>query len=169
MSGAVHLREDLREGRGPFLRSRRMVAALSLATISSLGLVALYQLGILKRLPQPSCGAFDTEKVNGSRQAYEKLEVPDAILGIGSYAATLGLAAMGGENRAQTQPWIPLALSAKAIADAAQAGKLTRDSWRKHGAFSIYSLIAAAATLLALPFTLPEAVAAFNAWKKRLH
>ncbi len=36
----------------------------------------------------------------------------DAFIGLGSYAATMGLAAMGAKDRAKTQPWIPLALAA---------------------------------------------------------
>lgn len=86
--------------------------------------------------------------------------MPDAVLGLGSYAATLGLAAMGGSERARSRPWIPLALAGKALVDVAQAAHLTRDSWTKHRAFSIYSLVAAAATLCALPLVLPEATAA---------
>ncbi len=167
MSSAAQLSEELRHGRSSYLTCRRSVALLSLTTISSLGLVALYQLGILPRLPQPTSTAFDTEKVNGSAQAYGKLKVPDAVLGLGSYAVTLALTAMGGENRAQSLPWIPLGLACKALADAVQARKLTRDSWTKHRAFSIYSLIAAAATLVVFPLTLPKAVAAFNTWKTR--
>ncbi len=39
----------------------------------------------------------------------------------------MGLAAIGGKNRVKEQPWIPLALAAKAGADALQAAKLTYD------------------------------------------
>lgn len=130
--------------------------------MSSLAAVALYQIGILKSLPEPRSSSFDTDKVNGSDEAYGKLAIPDAFLGFGSYAATLSLAAMGGTDRAQSDPWIPLALAGKALADAAEATKMTRDSWTRYGAFSIYSLIAAAAALLNLPFVLPEALAALR-------
>ncbi len=140
---------------------------LALTTISSMALVALYQLGILKRLRQPRLPHFDTEKVHASNQAYALLDVPDAVLGLGSYAVTLGLAATGAPDRFRTHPWIPLAFAGKTLADAAQAGKLTRDAWVKQGAFSIYSLIAAAATFATLPLVLPEARAAWNFRKHR--
>ncbi len=167
MSRARELSEELRHGEGKFLACRRGVVALSLTTISSMGLIALYQMGILRRLPEPPLALFNTRKVNASPEAYSKLNLPDAVLGLGSYAATLGLAAMGGEDRAETQPWIPLALVGKALVDAAQAGKLTHDSWTKHGAFCIYSLVAATATFATLPLVFPEAWAATKSWKLR--
>ena len=100
------------------------------------------------------------EKVNGSPEAYQLLNVPDAVLGLGSYAATLGLTAMGGSDRAQTQPWIPLALAAKAGLDTIQAATLTRKSWVRFRAFSLYSLVTVLATFLTLPVVVPEAIAA---------
>ena len=159
MNTARKLSEDLRHGRGEFLAQRRWAALLSLTTISSMMLITLYQVGILKHLPEPPLPKLDTDKVNGSDQAYSMLALPDAVLGLGSYAATLGLVAMGGHERART-------LAGKALVAAVQAGKLTRDSWLKHRAFSIYSLVAAAATLATLPLVAPEAAAAFRSWKR---
>ena len=82
--------------------------------------------------------------------------------GLGSYAATLGLVAMGSADRARTQPWIPIALAAKAGLDTLQAASLTRKSWVNYRAFSLYSLLTAAATFLTLPTVLPEAYAAWR-------
>ena len=166
MNTARKLSEDLRHGRGEFLAQRRWAALLSLTTISSMMLITLYQFGILKHLPEPPLPKLDADKVNGSEQAYSMLALPDAVLGLGSYAATLGLVAMGGHERARTHPWMPLALAGKVLVDAIQTGKLTRDSWVKHRAFSIYSLVAAAATLATLPLVAPEAAAAFRSWKR---
>ena len=163
MLSARELSHELRCGQGGYLACRRASALLSLLAMSSLAAVALYQTGILKSLPQPRSSSFDTGKINGSDEAYGKLATPDAFLGFGSYAVTLGLAAMGGKNRAQNHPWMPLALAGKALADAAEATKMTHDSWTRYGAFSIYSLIAAAAAFINLPLTLPEAIAAFRA------
>ena len=153
---------QLREGTGEFLGHRRKVVVLVLVSMTSLAVIALYQLGLLKRLPAPSLPGLDAEKVNGSAQAYALLNTPDAVLGLGSYAATLGLVAMGGPDRARTQPWIPLALAAKASFDTIQAATLTRKSWVEFQAFSLYSLITVAATFLALPFVVPEARSAWH-------
>jgi hypothetical protein len=52
--------DDLRRGSGPLLRRRRRVFGLSLASAGSLGLVALYQMGILEHLPDPPVGPKPT-------------------------------------------------------------------------------------------------------------
>jgi hypothetical protein len=160
--GPAKLGRELRDGTGDLLAHRRAGACLALVSMASLGVVALYQLGVLERLPEPPVPGLDAEKVNGSAEAYGILNTPDAVLGLGSYAATLGLIAMGGADRAQTQPWIPLALAAKSGLDAMQAAALTRKSWVNYRAFSLYSLITALATFLVLPTVVPEARAAWR-------
>jgi hypothetical protein len=160
MTSPEQLGHELRFGSDPALHRRRTVAGLVMVTLSSLGLVALYQLGILRHLPEPPLPGLNAEKVNGSAEAYRTLATPDAVLGLGSYAVTLGLAAMGGRDRAQLRPWLPLALAAKAAVDVMQAAKLTRSSWVHYHAFSLYSLTVAAATFATLPLVVPEAAAA---------
>ncbi len=89
------LGKELREGSGEFLSRRRVIVALSLANVASMGLIALYQVGVIAHVPEPPLPGFDADRVNGSADAYAILETPDAILGLGSYAATMALAAMG--------------------------------------------------------------------------
>jgi hypothetical protein len=161
--GSQLLGEELRYEDGPFLRNRRAAVALTCIGMGSLAVIALYQLGVFKRLPEPPLPFLDAEKVNGSAEAYELLNTPDAVLGLGSYAVTLGLLGMGNVNRAQSHPWIPLALAAKSSLDSVQAARLTRKSWIHVRAFSLYSLVTALSTFLVLPLVLPEARAA---WQK---
>ncbi len=162
MSSAEQLSHELRFGSDDVLQRRRMVAGLALLTLSSMGVITLYQLGVIKHLPEPPLPGLDAEKVNGSAEAYRLLSIPDAVLGLGSYAATLALAAMDGKNRADNRPWIPLALAAKAGVDLLQAASLTRKSWTYYRRFSLYSLIAVAATFATLPLVVPEAIIAFR-------
>ena len=157
---ARRLSATLRLGTGEHLRNRRRVAGLSLAAIGSMGVIAAYQLGLLKSLPDPPLPYFDAEKVDAAPQAYRYLRTPDAVIGLGSYAVTLGLAAYGGADRARSAPLVPVALAAKAAVDAANAAKLTADQWKEHRAFCGWCLVAAGATFAALPLTLPEAGAA---------
>ena len=158
----------MREGEGGYLAQRRGIVVLGLAGAGSMGLIALYQIGILKHLPEPPIPGFDADKVDASEEAYSHLQMGDAFIGLGSYAATMGLAAMGAKNRAETQPWIPLALLAKTGADAAQAARLTVDQWTKHKAFCFWCLLAAAATFAALPLAVPEALAALGQLRKKI-
>jgi hypothetical protein len=160
---AAELSRELREGSGEFLGSRRAATVLTMVGMASLAAVALYQLGVFRRLSEPGLPELDAEKVNGSAEAYGILKTPDAVLGLGSYAVTLGLIAMGGRDRAQTQPWIPVALAAKCGLDSAQAATLTAKSWLDFRAFSSYSLITALSTFLVFPLVFPEAKAA---WKR---
>lgn len=143
---AQELSQELRDGTGDFLQHRRAATLLTLVGMASLATISLYQMGIFKRLPEPSVSVLDARKVNGSAEAYGILNTPDAVLGVGSYAATLGLIAMGGPNRARSQPWIPLGLAAKCSLDSFQAGALTATSWHKFRAFSLYSLATALCT-----------------------
>lgn len=149
------LSKQLREGKGPDLARRRGVVGLSFLAATSMQVVGLFQMGLIRHIPEPP--GFDAETVDASKEAYGYLSVGDAFLGLGSYAFTAALAAMGPANRARTYPWIPLALAAKAAADTVQAARLTRDQWTKHRAFCFWCLVAAGATFAALPLTIPEA------------
>ncbi len=151
------LSRQLREGTAEFLKRRRGIAALALTAAGSMGFISTYQLGLIEHLPDPPLPGFDSDKVDAAPEAYSRLSMPDAPLGLVSYAATLALAAMGGENRAEERPWIPLALLAKTIIDALQAGKLTVDQIKEHRALCFWCLLAACATFATVPLALPEA------------
>lgn len=154
------LSRELRLGDGPLLARRRAIVGLSLVSIASMGVISLYQTGIIKHLPEPP--GFNADKVDAAPEAYPYGLAPDATLGLVSYATTLTLAAMGGQSRAQQQPLIPLALAGKLLVDAVVAAKLTWDQWAKHKAFCSYCLVAATATFAAVPLVIPEARAAYR-------
>jgi hypothetical protein len=98
------LSRQLRQGSGKFLARRRKIAGLALTAAGSMGLISLYQMGIIEHLPEPPLPRFDADKVDAAAEAYAKLSTPDAVIGLGNYAATLGLAAMGGQDRATERP-----------------------------------------------------------------
>jgi hypothetical protein len=156
----IEVGRELRHGSTPFLKRRRGIIGLAFFSCAVLGVVALYQVGILKKLPQPPLRGFDTGRVNGSGEAYAILATPDAFLGLASYAVTACLAAMGSENRSRLYPWVPVGLAVKLLGDSAMAMKLSLDEATKFRAFSIWSVLVAAATWTALPLALPEALAA---------
>jgi hypothetical protein len=156
------LGRELRQSGGSALRRRRSIIGLTFFSCAVLGAVALYQIGLIKKLPEPRGRAFDTSKVNGSGEAYSMVGTPDAFLGLASYAVTACLAGMGPENRSRTQPWMPIGMGLKLLVDSAMASKLTVDECVKFRAFSIWSVLTAAATWTALPLALPEAIAAFR-------
>lgn len=160
---ARQLSQELRQGRGGTLPQRRAVAALSLVAAGSMGVIALYQLGLIRHLPEPPLPKLDADEVDAAEDAYALLAAPDAVLGLGSYAATLALASFAGEDRARTHPWLAYALAGKTLFDAAQAAKLTRDQAVKHEAYCFWCLLAAGATFASVPFALAEAR---EAWRQ---
>jgi hypothetical protein len=161
------LGRDLRQSHGPFMKRRRGIVGLAFFSCAVLGTIALYQIGVLKRLPEPRGKIFDTGKVNGSREAYSMLAVPDAFLGLASYAATAALASMGPENRSRTYPWMAFGMGLKVLGDSAMATKLTMDEFTRFRAFSIWSILTAIATWTAVPLALPETKAALEQLRGR--
>jgi uncharacterized membrane protein len=149
-------------GIGGYLRERRVIAGLSLVAIGAMGIISLYQMGIIRHLPEPSLPHADSDKLGASAEAYSHFETPDAVLGVGNYATTLGLAAMGGMERAKTRRWIPLALAAKTGVDGFLGVKSIVDQRVKQKAYCFWCLIAATASMALLPFALPEAWAALR-------
>ncbi len=156
------LSRALREGDEPFLQKRRWIVGLSLFNIVAMGAISLFQMGILKHVPEIHLPGEDADKINGSAQAYEILQTPDAVLAIGSYAATAALAAMGPPDRARTLPWAALGMGVKALADAAFSIKLLIDQPTKYKAYCSWCVTGALATLAVVPLALPEARAAWE-------
>jgi uncharacterized membrane protein len=122
-----------------------------------MSVMALYQLGIAKRLPELPLPGFNSEKVTSSAEGYMFASMPDSVLGLGSYAATLTLSMIGDENRARQQPWIPLILAGKTTIDLIASGKLTVEQVTKHRALCSWCLLSGATALGTLPLALPEA------------
>lgn len=156
------LSRELRLGSSRFLRLRRRTLSLSLLAASSMAPIALYQMGIVRHLPEPPLPRLNADEIDAAPEAYAILATPDAVLGLVSYGVTAWLAAAGGEDRVQGQRWIPVALAGKVALDAMVGAKLTVDQWTKHRAFCSWCLIAAGASLATVPHVIPEARAAMG-------
>ena len=81
---AATLSRALRHASDPFLARRRAIAALSLTAIGAMGLISLYQLGLIRHLPEPPLPYFDADKVDAAPEADQYLAMPDGVLGLGS-------------------------------------------------------------------------------------
>lgn len=159
----TQLSHELREGQSPDLTRRRWIVGLSLLGTAMAQLVTLYQTGIVKRLPDPPGGddkLFNATKVDASNYAYQRLDVPDGTLMLGTYAVTAGLASAGGMDRARTQPLLPLAMAAKALYDAVTTVRLGREEWAENHALCQYCQVATLASLASAALALPEAARA---------
>lgn len=143
-------------------RQRRKVAAFNLGAIAALLPVAAYQTGLLRHLPEPPLLYLDADRVDASGEAYVTLRTAAAPLGIASYAATVALAAMGADDRAQRHPWLVLAFTGKVATDALGGAVLTLEQLTKHRRFCGYCLLASALAIAAVPAVVPEVRAALR-------
>lgn len=165
--GPARLSYELREASDPDLKRRRWIVGLSIAGIAIGQLVGLYQMGIIKRLPDPPRGSragewFDATRVNASSYAYKRLATPDAFLMIGTYALTAILAAAGGRDRAATHRWLPIALAGKTIYDGVTTIKLGREEWQTNRRLCQYCQLATLASWASAALALPEALKALR-------
>lgn len=159
--------DALRRQTDDFLDRRRQVSRLTFGAMGSLGMVAAYQLGLLRHLPDPPVGPFESDRVDASGEAYQYLKTPDATLGLASYGATLVLVGMGGARRAAQRPWLPLAMAGKVALDAAYGIYLTLEQGTKHRRFCSWCLAAVGASLATVAQVIPEAAAAWKALRRR--
>ena len=151
------LSHDLRLGTGPDLRRRRWVVGLSLLGAGIGQIVGLYQTGIVKHLPDPPIGPFDSDRVDASDYAYKRLQMPDGFPMILTFTATAALAAAGGKDRAEQMPLLPVALAAKTLFDVATNLKLAREEWADNKAFCAYCQTASLLSVVSVALALPEA------------
>jgi uncharacterized membrane protein len=152
--------DALRLESSPFVRGRRCVAGLALAASGAYAVVALYQFGLVRRVPEPRLPGLDADRVDASGEAYRVLNTPDAALGLVSSALTLLLAGMGDGDRARNHRWIPLLLAGKAVVDAGASLVLFAEQVSRHRRVCSWCTLAAIANLAMVPTSLPEAKAA---------
>lgn len=160
------LSHQLREGTSPDLTKRRWIVGLSLVGTLMAQIVALYQVGLIKHLPDPPLDIFDSDKVDASDYAYKRLATPDAFLMLMSYATTAWLAGAGGENRAEKTPLWSLAMGAKIALDLVSAAELAREEWNDNKKLCAYCQTATLASVASLALAAPEVVRAWKNWRK---
>jgi uncharacterized membrane protein len=159
--------DALRRESGGFLDQRRRTAALQTGAAGTLAVVALYQFGLLKSVPEPSLPGLGADAVDASGEAYVTLSTPDSAIGIASAGVSLVLAGMGGARRHEEQPWIPLALLAKSLLDAAGGLYLFAEQVTRHKKVCSWCTVSAGLLVATVPVVLPEARAAWRAFRGR--
>ena len=87
--------------------NRRKIAALSALGLLDFSLISLYQLGVIKRLPDLPFKIFDSNKVNASKNA-QVMGLPDGTVSLTLYAANMVLAAgaLKAKKRGNTFDWL---------------------------------------------------------------
>ena len=160
------LRKELQEASAPDMENRRAIILASLAGIASMTAVTLLQTGIIKHLPDPPIGNFDSDRVNSSDTAY-RFGLPDGPVSLASLALNIPIAAFGGAGRARTYPWISIFAAAKAAAEAVAAGWYFYQMPAKEKAWCGYCVSGALANLAIAALTVPEAREAVSVLSER--
>jgi hypothetical protein len=158
------LSKALRTSGGLYLFCRRGIVVTSFVAGASMMMIGLYQMGILRRLPDVPRSKFQSSRVAAVPPAYRPLglPIPDALLGLLSYAVTAALAGFGGPDRRDRLPWIVPLMAAKVLGDAALGAVLFGIQWAWYRAFCMYRVIAACASFVAVPLAVPETWAALR-------
>lgn len=146
-------------GGDPFAAGRRRSGRCSLAAAAVLGGLALYQLGIVRRLPDPPGEVWDAERVDASGEAYWILSAADAPLGVASFSATALLAGLGGPDRPR---WLVRLWGAKLALDAGYALVLAAEQPLRYRRLCVYCLITTAFAVAAVPPARGEVRAAIS-------
>lgn len=150
------MRRTLRDSDAPEIILRRGVIGASLIGLACMGVIALFQGGLLRHLPDPPLKDFHSDDVNASDTAFG-WGMPDSPISIVSHAVNLALATLGAEDRAQTDPWLPLSATAAATpAAVTSAGYLFYEMPVKQRGWCPYCIVDALAHIAAFGFTLWE-------------
>jgi uncharacterized membrane protein len=150
------LSKELREGQSPFLQARRTLVALSFLGVAIGKIVSLYQIGIIKHLPDPPLDVFDSDKVDASDYAYKRFATPDAFLMVLTYGTTAWLAGAGREDRAEKTPlWVQL-MFGKIALDIGTNLMLAREEWAENKKLCFYCQSATVLSILSLIVAWPE-------------
>jgi len=158
------LERSIREDSRPEMRNRRAIVGVSLLGMAAMGIVALLQTGIVKKLPDPPVDTpnFDTEKVNTSKEAFS-YGMPDAPLVLVTHAVNVAIAAAGPADRYRDRQWLPLAALAMALPQAAMAAKyLFYQMPKVDKAWCPYCVVDALTHFTTVALTLPEAAKALG-------
>jgi uncharacterized membrane protein len=160
------IRRELRHGESDSLRRRRWISLLSAVGAVDFAIISLYQMGIIRHLPDPPGAIFDSDKVNASRTAYA-LGVPDGPLGLGLYALTLILAGAGGDDRRRRHPVFDLLVGGAVAAGVVGAAHYVYDMIRHQQRACPYCLVGAATHVAMLPSAVANATAAIRRLRGR--
>jgi uncharacterized membrane protein len=152
----ARLRVSLRRDDAATLQQRRLSIGLSLVGLASMTATSLLQTGLLEHLPDPPLPGFDSDQVNLSKDAFP-FGVPDGTIALAGFALNIPLAALGGPDRAERMPWLPLIATAKTVVDTAISGWYFFQMPRREKAWCIYCIVATLVNVGLLALALPEA------------
>lgn len=150
------IRRQLRRGKGTALSRKRTIALLSTIGLVDFSLISLYQVGVIRHLPDPPGKIFDSDKANGSYKAYA-LGVPDGPVSLVIYALNIVLASAGGTRRSGRHPALDVLLGALATGTALGSISYVYNMITEQEKACPYCIVGAAINFALVPYALPDA------------
>lgn len=151
----LNIRNELRHGQSPSLNRRRKIGLLSAIGLIDFAIISLYQIGVIRHLPDLPARIFDSDTVNASEKAY-KMHLPDGTTGTALYATNLMLCSFGGSNKTGRSPWLSAALGLTVAGGALGALDYLFDMTFKQKKVCLYCVTGAAVNFLMVPLAWKE-------------
>lgn len=152
---AAELSRRFRSRDDAALANQRATAASALTAAGALAAVGLYQIGLLRHVPDPPLRIFTSDDVDASGEAYVVGHAPDAILATASAAMTAALAVTGGAGSSR-RAWLRMA-TALATSDAAGGLILFAEQLQVHRRLCSWCTVATLAHLASVPPAIRDA------------
>jgi uncharacterized membrane protein len=152
---AVAIRDEMREGKSESLSRKRKISLLSALGLVDFSLISLYQLGLIKKLPDLPGKIFDTNMVNASKKAY-MMGVPDGPVTLVSYTLNILMAGAGGTEKTGRSKIFDVILAGSVMGGAVGGVYYLNDMIRNQKKACIYCLIGAALNFAMLPLAIKE-------------
>lgn len=129
-------------------QARRQIAALAALGLVDFSLISLFQMGYIKEMPDLPGELFDTKKVNTAKDAV-LLGLPDGVVSLGGYTATIMLAMAATRFKKQSR-LLDMALAGVVLGQAAGAAQYLVNMTFVQKKICIYCLAGAAINFTAL-------------------
>jgi uncharacterized membrane protein len=149
------IRNVLREGTSKSLSRKRKIALLSAFGLIDFSIISLYQLGVIKKLPDLPWRIFDSNMVNASKTAY-MMGVPDGPITLMSYALNLTMVGAGGTESTGRSKLFDVVLAGSVIGGALGGAYYLNDMIRNQKKACVYCLIGAALNFAMVPLVIKE-------------
>lgn len=158
------IKNELRIKENPELEIKRKLAILASLGLLDFIVISLYQLGVIRRLPDLPVKGIDSNYVNASKEAY-KMGLPDGPVSAAVYAIILVLIGVKGTKRSGREPIWDVLLGGAIAANAGGALDYLRVMIFKQKKICLYCVFGAIVNLIMLKLF---AGRAWNALKESL-
>lgn len=158
------IRSQLRHGKSKSLQRKRKIALLSVIGMVDFGIISLYQLGVIRHLPDLPGKVFDSDKANASHKAYA-MGVPDGPVSAALYGLNLVLASAGGSRKSNRHPVFDVLLGGVVAGSALASISYMYNMVTRQEVACPYCITGAAINFAMVPYVLPEVK---KSWRKLL-